>query len=793
VILDSIQGYLEAQGKFEGDPFETIFIKTTKSHLLVRCSTGEEASFDLMQNSYVFEDLDDPNCFVLENNKQIIIFKVRSREDVATVLASMPRQVFEAPPDSPTKDDKNGNRAYLFPDEDNAKHIKGQSVEDLLQGANNMSINRAELDRIFSPRSRRATIYSMGRSKKSKQRRKELINSHIKKPIYSVRRVKQLCQWINSLHIWSQPIDIMSLHRQFCNGLLLANLMRAFIPNLEILHLNEKALAGKPAIENIEKVLGCIWRSKSVNNSRVPKASEVFEGNVTKIVILLQELFDVYIRKPLYGNVVKMLKWYTSILRQYDMPLPLEVFTEGDLSDVWPHFQSGTAIFCVIYHFIGPVTIGSGSTSVTIDPLRITADPRSISEFRANMTYVFSLLRALNVEVFWEPDDWITHPDTEFILLQLGNIFELFKERQCSLPPAQGTVAGVTSGPNGEPRVVGLIFADTLLSNRVSVERMARTVLLGTGEDALPLLPIDNAGLVGFKYYSPICPQGLLSFMSTSVKILHATVALKDAALDQNRNWNASSLPENKLEKTKEDSLLNVLRSHNRRIDPDMPMKSNADESFGLTFLSAPLTATTKAQTLPAISLNAIHSEEELTKALDKQYHNMLQTLEDDMKQSKHDAEMQEDDLAARYSELEAIADRIGDTDYERILNQLDLEKKNLELENRRLKEHYKLRLTSIKVQRQETFERFRSQLFQPKTMTTSKPNLSSTRSVTSSVRAKTKPINKEQAEKGWVSISSAKNSTHNIHLHRMQSQSIANNQVCSLDYFILIDSIIYT
>jgi hypothetical protein len=42
-------------------------------------------------------------------------------------------------------------------------------------------------------------------------RRKELLDDRIRKPKYSVRRVNQICKWINGLHIWATPLDIPGL------------------------------------------------------------------------------------------------------------------------------------------------------------------------------------------------------------------------------------------------------------------------------------------------------------------------------------------------------------------------------------------------------------------------------------------------------------------------------------------------------------------------------------------------------------------------------------------------------
>ena len=55
-------------------------------------------------------------------------------------------------------------------------------------------------------------------------------------------------------------------------------------------------------------------------------------------------------------------------------------------------------------------------------------------------------------------------------------------------------MAGISSGPNGDPRVTGLNFADSIVSQSFSLPKMARGVLLGAGENALALLPIDTTG-----------------------------------------------------------------------------------------------------------------------------------------------------------------------------------------------------------------------------------------------------------------------------------------------------------
>eukprot|EP01035_Chromulina_nebulosa_P018407 gene18407-24109_t len=592
-------GYLEVQGKFEGDPFEILYIKPTKTNMFVRVITGEEASFDLTKNSYVYEDIDDPKCFVLDYAGNMIVFKVKTRDELTAILAAMPRKVFEAPADNDPP---------------------------------------------------------------------------------------------------PPPID--------------SSLTATVKSNKPFNYSDEENDSSKANVKHIK---------------------------------------------------------------------------ENDLSDLWSYFQSGVSLFDIIYHFNGPVTIGTDSKKVTIDPLRITSNPKSISEFRANSNYVFSLLKALSIEVLWDADDWITYPDTEFILLQLQLIYDKFSTSQCSLPPANGTVAGITSGPNGEPRVVGLIYADTLLSNRVSVERMAKGVLVGIGEDALPLLPIDNSHLVKSRYYAPTLPQGLMSFMASSVKVIHSSIQLREKVNDKNKEWNSSHAVDrvSRDRHHKDEGLLNILRSVSKPItstipaadismDPTKDTIHSSARKTRKSVIDRSIGTTRRASSIPQVTISTLEnvkSLDDLNKLLEKQYDDLIQTLDNDLKDSIDEMNKQEDDLTHRYNELEEISERVTQKDYERILNQLEIEKLQLESERIRVKEHYELRKISISKQHNETASRMRAKFEEnskPITVVNTTP-FSKTKAIT-----KKAEVNLSNVEKGWIKTFTKKN-THNIHLNRMQNQSINN------------------
>jgi len=89
--------------------------------------------------------------------------------------------------------------------------------------------------------------------------------------------------------------------------------------------------------------------------------------------------------------------------------------------------------------------IGEGENVIKIDPMRVINIPVNALEFRSNVMYSLSLLKALNIDVIWDPMDWITFPDVDFILVQLQLIYDVIKNRHCVLPPAMANQAGVTS------------------------------------------------------------------------------------------------------------------------------------------------------------------------------------------------------------------------------------------------------------------------------------------------------------------------------------------------------------
>lgn len=148
--------------------------------------------------------------------------------------------------------------------------MKGTSVEDLLEEEFNgpVGLSEEQMEQLFLPSNVPNYMLPTNMANLDPNRRKELIETYIRKPKYSVRRVHLLCEWINSLHIWPNKVTIMSLHAEMCNGVLLSRIVKHANPNVLFIHLNERPLTKRAAITNLEQSIGYIWRSKSLNNSR---------------------------------------------------------------------------------------------------------------------------------------------------------------------------------------------------------------------------------------------------------------------------------------------------------------------------------------------------------------------------------------------------------------------------------------------------------------------------------------------------------------------------------------------
>lgn len=814
------KGFIFGLGKYEGDPFEPMFLKADKSQkkLEIVLETGENMVYDIAHKAYVFEDTVDTNTIVLDYHKSVIIFKFSSSDQLIAFMKNMPEEVFFAPDalndeDSITEKEEVVTAKDTVPKRPISKpappkpvhvgpgpkieHVKGTSVEDILENDFETTSERQEkIEQMFQVKENIPSV-------PQPPRHRELIDSYIRKPKYSVRRVTLLCEWINSMHIWSNKLTISTLHKEMCNGLLLANLVKKLNSEVQFVHLNEKPLAKKAALENLEQALGHIWRSKSLNNSRIPSANDIYSGNTAKTAVLLNELYGAYVLKPLYKNAMKMLKWYHYVLKQYQRPLPSYIFDDGDLSGVWPHFQSGTALFCVIYHFFGQSQIGNSSGMQRIDPLRMVGDPTSICDFRDNLTYVFHLLRLIGIDIMWTAEDWISNPDTEFILLQLQYIYDVLRFKQCSLPPAQGDKPGLTSGPNGEALVVGLIFSDAPSSLKF-IPKSQKAVRLGHDKDSMPLLPVDRMVKNPRFVSHGVLPLGMLS--NHNVRIVEVKADLTSiATLTDRGDWNARTTVQTEKENFSGHHLVSILREHHKQAETLSPSRSTKQQmgTSRRDFSVAGDTTLSNHQDEPKDGPFKSHDE------ISREIQEMVRALEDEMVKAQDKISNYEDSLAIKYGELESKIDETPLDIYEsQLLSlederiQLEQEKQNLQVQMQAsssffffmsvhlifatilLQDYFARKLALIRARKDEIQQQhFAKQQAAFSTLLTTTAGLGSNGKFKESypkLPGKGSSVSQKDiaaSEKGWIKLS-ARMDTHNFHLRSKQAISSAAFQV---------------
>ena len=219
------------------------------------------------------------------------------------------------------------------------------------------------------------------------------------------------------------------------------------------------------------------------------------------------------------SRLIDMLEWYQSIMKLYqrgfspklvkyiqycrrnidNKDVLKKINQEQGLPEamegIWGSMQSGVALFCIIMHFYGYGSVldydGNDTTSsnnstkpnetaasdvsnsskstlrlsqhdmrassstLRIDPIFIYATPRTKSEHRSNIVYLFRLLSSVGIDSVWNANDWLYNPDPDFLILQLYDVYlSIGREgkAECVLPLKQGVGLKPTYTANKEPK-----------------------------------------------------------------------------------------------------------------------------------------------------------------------------------------------------------------------------------------------------------------------------------------------------------------------------------------------------
>ena len=102
--------------------------------------------------------------------------------------------------------------------------------------------------------------------------RQDVIDEKIRVPRYSVSQAHLLCGWLNSLHLWHRVIEVENIQTEVRTGVLLVRLVQTLDPHSVFVNVTQRVMSAKPALENIEQVLGNVLRSRKINTNRYKQA-----------------------------------------------------------------------------------------------------------------------------------------------------------------------------------------------------------------------------------------------------------------------------------------------------------------------------------------------------------------------------------------------------------------------------------------------------------------------------------------------------------------------------------------
>ena len=127
-----------------------------------------------------------------------------------------------------------------------------------------------------------------------------------------------LVRWINSNDIWHSEIRVDSLLDELKTGVLLCNILKFHMPNLDFSGVNPNVRAKKLCMNNIEKALSAMYQN-GLPSRYILTAEEIFEGQkVDRIWLMLRQVFEVFAMHDVNLLRPKILSWITSIIQLFN-------------------------------------------------------------------------------------------------------------------------------------------------------------------------------------------------------------------------------------------------------------------------------------------------------------------------------------------------------------------------------------------------------------------------------------------------------------------------------------------
>ena len=124
-----------------------------------------------------------------------------------------------------------------------------------------------------------------------------------------------------------------------------------------------------------------------------------------------------------------------------------------------------------------------------------------------------------------------------------------------------------TTGPDGEALVVGLTFGDTRAAG-LNVHRHSKhvTALLGTGENSIPMIPVDSSQTHSGDIKDSLLSMAPMGLLSAAVRVQERSLSVQVPVAGESTNrpkWDSGTVDDNLrvTEKLSEAPMLDVLHS----------------------------------------------------------------------------------------------------------------------------------------------------------------------------------------------------------------------------------------
>ena len=135
-------------------------------------------------------------------------------------------------------------------------------------------------------------------------------------------------------------------------GVLLCNILKFHIPNLDFSGVNPNVRAKKLCMNNIEKALSAMYQN-GLPSRFILTAEEIFEGQkVDRIWLMLRQVFEVFAMHDVNLLRPKILSWITSIIQLFNPGLQIPPAQNQKMQDFYKPFQVGLPFFYIFYLYI---------------------------------------------------------------------------------------------------------------------------------------------------------------------------------------------------------------------------------------------------------------------------------------------------------------------------------------------------------------------------------------------------------------------------------------------------------